>query len=522
MTAAASAARPSLAPAPIEATGVAGHRWPFGVGPRGFLLLAAGLVWVVPAWIDRRVLLAMIVWDLVVVAALVMDARRLPAPGQLRVRRTCGGPLGLETPERVTLEVTNHGAVPIEAVVVDYVAPTLRADLAEGQASIAAAGGEARVEYDVMPRERGDQAMGVALVRYRSPWALATRWATFTLTQTVRVYPNLRDAQRHALFLVRSRQTALEKRRARERGAGRDFESLREYQDGDELRDICWTASARRAKLVTKRYQPERSQAVWILVDAGRLLRARVEHEIATAVPGLAVVAEARAMRGSPVGASTRSRGSANASTSPSPAAFRGGAPSLPDRGASLSKLDFGVNSALALAQVALASGDRVGLLAYGRRPQQRVAPSRGAAHLRTLVEALAAVRAEAVEADHTAAASVVLSLQRQRALIVWITEVAETAGLPEVIESSQRMVPRHLVLLAVTRQPELSALAAARPATDADMYRVMAAQHTLERREGLLHGLRQRGVLTMELTPGELSAALVDRYLSIKARNAL
>jgi uncharacterized protein (DUF58 family) len=186
------------------------------------------------------------------------------------------------------------------------------------------------------------------------------------------------------------------------------------------------------------------------------------------------------------------------------------------------SKLDYGINSALALAQVAMASGDRVGLLAYGRKPQQRVAPGRGAAHLRVLVEALAAVRAEAVEADHTAAASTVLSLQKRRALIVWMTEVAETAGLPEVIESSQRMSPRHVVLLALTRQPELAALAADQPVTPADMYRVMAAQQVLERREELLHGLRQRGVLTLELPPGELSGAVVDRYLTIKTRSLL
>jgi uncharacterized protein (DUF58 family) len=186
------------------------------------------------------------------------------------------------------------------------------------------------------------------------------------------------------------------------------------------------------------------------------------------------------------------------------------------------SKLDYGINSALALAQVAMASGDRVGLLAYGRKPQQRVAPGRGAAHLRVLVEALAAVKAEAVEADHTAAASTVLSLQKRRALIVWMTEVAETAGLPEVIESSQRMSPRHVVLLALTRQPELAALAADHPVTQADMYRVMAAQQVVERREELLHGLRQRGVLTLELPPGELSGALVDRYLTIKTRSLL
>jgi len=90
------------------------------------------------------------------------------------------------------------------------------------------------------------------------------------------------------------------------------------------------------------------------------------------------------------------------------------------------------------------------------------------------------------------------------------------------VIESSQRMSPRHVVLLALTRQPELSALAADRPVNQGEMYRVMAAQQVVERREELLHGLRQRGVLTMELPPGELSGALVDRYLNIKARNLL
>jgi uncharacterized protein (DUF58 family) len=68
----------------------------------------------------------------------------------------------------------------------------------------------------------------------------------------------------------------LEKRRAKRVGTGREFESLRDYRPGDERRDVCWTASARRGKLVTKVYQPERSQAVWLLVDAGRLLRARI------------------------------------------------------------------------------------------------------------------------------------------------------------------------------------------------------------------------------------------------------
>jgi uncharacterized protein (DUF58 family) len=476
------AAVTTLAPATMAAAGVADHRWPVGLGPRGFLLLAAGLLCIVPAWLDWRTLFLLPVWDLLLLIAWVSDLRRLPRPSQLHMARAWSGPLGLDTPVRVTLTLRHEGAVPVHAQVTDFVASDLLRDLPELEVDIPAHGhgragtaadpdADASVSYDVQPRERGDLSMGPVVVRYRSAWGLATRWARVPLEQQVRVYPNLRDAQQHALALVRNRQLVLEQRRARERGAGREFESLRDYQDGDDLRDICWSAAARRGRLVTKRYQPERSQVIWMLVDAGRLLRARA---------------------------------------------------ALPGGVAEHSKLDYGVNSALALAQVAMASGDRVGLLAYGRRPQQRVAPGRGAAHLRALVEALAAVRAEAVEADHTAAASTVLSLQKRRALIVWLTDVAETAGLPEVIESSQRMSPRHVVLLALTRQPELAALAAEEPVTRTDMYRVMAAQQVLERREELLHGLRQRGVLTLELPPGELSGALVDRYLTIKTRSLL
>jgi uncharacterized protein (DUF58 family) len=453
-----------LAPAPLAAAGQAGHRWPFGVGTRGFVLLGAGLIWILPAWFDRRTLLLLAVWDLLLLAAWLLDLRRLAPPAQIRVTRSWPGPLGLGTPACVALELRQDGPTPIQARLIDFVASDLRREPPAIELT-AFAGRDARVEYDVLPRERGDMTMGVAIVRYESPWGLAARWASVPLAQTVRVYPNLRDAQKQALFLVRSKQISIERLRTRERGAGRDFESLRDYQDGDDPRDICWSATARRAKLVTKRYQPERSQVVWILVDAGRLLRARV---------------------------------------------------------AGHTKLDYGVNSALALAQVAMLSGDRVGLLAYGRRPQQRVAPGRGASHLRTMVDALAAVRGESVEADHTAAASAVLSLQKRRALIVWLTEVAETAGVPEVIESSQRMAPRHVVFLALTRHPELATLASARPDSQREMYRVMAAQQTLERREELLHGLRQRGVLTLEQPPGELSAAVIDRYLSVKARNLL
>jgi uncharacterized protein (DUF58 family) len=455
---------PRLAPPPIVRAAQPARRAAAGLTPRTILLLTAGLLWIGPAWFDRRALLLLAVWDGIVLLCVFVNLRRLPAPAELSVTRSWQSPLTLGLPAAVHISVHNRQNVALDVRASDYVSAVLRRDLPDLTLDVPA-GGSGETSYSVTPRERGDATMGVVALQWRDRWGLIERWGIAPLDQTVRVYPSLQEGRRQAMYLIRSRQIAIEKRRAKRFGGGREFDSLRDYRPGDEQRDVAWSASARRGKLVTKVYQPERSQTLWLLVDAGRLLRARVGTQTV---------------------------------------------------------LDSTVTAALTLAQVALASGDRVGLLAYGRRLQHRVAPGRGAGHLRGLVEALATVRADGVEADHGAAAAAVLAAQKRRSLIVWLTDVAETAGIPDVIEHALRMAPAHVVLFAVLRQPEVTALASASPASASEMYRVMSAQETLERRDALLHGLRQRGTLVVETSPEELSGGLVDRYLEVKERGLL
>jgi uncharacterized protein (DUF58 family) len=263
----------------------------------------------------------------------------------------------------------------------------------------------------------------------------------------------------------------MEKRHRRQRGIGREFEALREYRQGDDIRDIYWPATARRHQLTTRTYQVERSQPVWIVLDAGRLLRARVRDEA---------------------------------------------------RNLSFAKLDYAVDAALALAQIAAQSGDRVGLLVYGRSIQQSIGPGRGAHHMRSIVDALAQVRLEAAEADHAKAATTLLRMQSRRALIVWITDFAETAITPEVIGHALRMTRRHLVLFTALTQPDLIALTKAIPQTEEEMFRHTAALEIAQRRERLLRGLRERGVLAIDLVPGTLTDSLINQYLEIKDRSLL
>ena len=444
-------------------------RLSFGFGPRFFVALVLGLVWLVPAWWFSRFIYAMLLWDLLFFAVWTWDLLRLPAPDQLEMRRVWSLRPTLAVPSYVKIAVRNFGRVSVHARVVDETPAALQLTPAEVELDVPA-GASAESQYPILPSQRGDANLNRIFVRYQSALRIAERWAVANAPQTVTVFPNLDEAKQHTLYLIRSRQVELEKRRRRQRGQGREFDSLREYREGDELRDISWTATARRNHLVTRVFQIERSQAVWIVLDAGRLLRAKV------AEPGRIAI----------------------------------------------SKLDYAANAALSLAQIAMHCGDRVGLLAYGRNIQQNLNAARGPHQMRAIVEALAHIRGEAGEADHGRAVHTLLSEQKRRSLIVWITDFAETATTPEVLEFAMHMANRHLIVFAAMGQPDLNALAAATPETTEDMYRHVAALEIADRRNALLGALRQRGVLVLELMPGMLASSLVNQYMDVKERGLL
>jgi uncharacterized protein (DUF58 family) len=462
---------PTFIPVVASARAHSAGRFRVGFGTKFFVALLIGLVWVVPAAWSPRLIAGMFVWDSLFLLLWLQDLLRLPKPGELELQRVWHSPPSLGVRSKVTIELRNFGRRPVFARVTDETPRALRREPPMVELAVPA-GISASADYEILPAQRGDLLLGRFYVRYQSALRLAERWAVAETSTSVRVLPNLEQAKQQTLYLIRTRQVAMERRRRRLRGLGREFESLREYRTGDEFRNISWTATARRSKLITRVFQVERSQTVWIVLDAGRLLREQIA---------------------------------------------RGRASSL-----QLSKLDYAVDAALALAQVAMHSGDRVGLLAYGREIQQNRNAGRGAAHLHSIVESLALVRPEPYEADHGRAAHALLSEQHRRSLIVWITDLAETAGTPDVVEYALQMTRRHLVLFAAVGQPDLNERVAQRPESEEEMFRYIAAIEIVQRRELLLRRLRQRGVLAMELMPGALAASLVNQYLDVKDRSLI
>jgi uncharacterized protein (DUF58 family) len=496
---------PTLAPATVTARARAAGHWPGAFGPRFFVALILGLLWIGPAWWDLRFLFALAGWDALVMLAWFKDWTHLPQPDQLEVSRIWRKPLAQAEPSEITLQIRCAIESRLQLSLEEDLPPPLvdapmsRKGLPGREspkhsdprlASLAGVpqmecslgpGGMAEATYSVFPTERGDFQVGGTYLRYQGPLKLAERWCFADLKQRVRVYPSLGEAKQHTFYLMRSRQIELEKRLKRQRGAGREFENLRDYREGDELRDICWTATARRGKLITKVHCMERSQTVLIVIDAGRLMMARVKP-----------VSEGHAKTGSSRAAAT------------------------------LTKLDYAIRASLGIAQVALYSGDTVGLLAYGRKRQHSLSPGRGTPHLRAMLESLASVRGELAEADHARAADRLLKKQRRRSLVIWLTDLAETPDTPEVIESATRLLRQHLVLFVAVTQPELAEMAARRPGSEDEMYRYVAAQEMIQRRDLLRRRLSRQGALAIELEPGKLAAGLINHYLEVKERGLL
>ncbi|HEX6880027.1 MAG TPA: DUF58 domain-containing protein [Terriglobales bacterium] len=453
-----------LLPDPISASGHPARKLAYGFGSRFLLLFAVGFAWIVPAFWNRTFLYGLVAWDAVLLAAWIIDLMALPRPENIQVERSWIGVPAIECTSQVVLTVVNGSRITIHCSLDDDLPVAFKITRPIDKVSVSSHR-RASVRYSATPNQRGDLKTGKAYLRAQTGVHFAERWYAFDLAQELRIYPNIEGAKKNTIFLTRSRQIELEKRRLRQRGLGREFESLRDYQDGDEIRDICWSASARRGKLITRVYNIERSQPIWVVLDTGRLLRAQVGE---------------------------------------------------------LNKLDFAAEAALNLAQLALYSGDRVGLLGYGRQIKHRVPLGRGLPHLRAIVEELALAKPEVAEADHLRAAGFLLSMQKRRGLIVWLTDLAETAMTPEVIEGASLMLKRNLVLFMAIGDNAMANKAASRPRNTEQMYEMVAAQEMIQRREILISRLRDRGALAMEVAPGQLSVAVMNQYLMIKERSLI
>ncbi len=429
--------------------------------PRTALLLALAAV---PALVAPGVpilLGAVVAIDLAVLLLVALDAFLAPGPGSLTASRELSEPLSAFAPNRVALALGNRTRRRLRLDLAD--APPAEADSAGHRRRLALEpGGSALVEYQAKPLRRGEMSFGDLHARARGPLGLASRQWQVPLGRTVSVYPDLRG------LAAAAGAGRAEEGRARARGLveGREFAALRPYRPGDDVRAVDWKATARRGAPVVREWQPERNQSVWLLLDCGRRLSARLRD--------------------------------------------------------GRTKLDHAVEAALALARAAAMRGDRTGAVLFGAEVSQVVLPGAGRAGLGALAEALHRAEAQAEESDYGAAFEALAARQRRRALVVVITDLTDLDTSAELRARAARLARRHLVLLAAAGDSEIAEAASSWPKNAEDAFARAAAERILDERDQAAAKLASAGVRVESAPARSLVAALVNRYLEVKRRGEL
>jgi uncharacterized protein (DUF58 family) len=422
------------------------------------LLLLLGVV----AVVLRPAMGTVWLWVLAVGLLVAVDVLLAPSPDRLSLERPPVGTVRLGEPTETRLVATNTSPRRLRGVLRDAWQPS--AGASGNRHRLALAPGDRRaLRTPLLPRRRGDlRAVGVT-VRLRGPLGLAARQRTRVVDGVVRSLPPF-DSRKHLPSRL-ARLRDLDGRSAvRVRGPGTEFDSLREYVRGDDVRSIDWRASARNRTVVVRTWQPERDRRVVLVLDTSRTSAGRVGD-----VP----------------------------------------------------RLDSAMDAALLLAALAARAGDRVDFVAGDRRVRTRLRAAGARDVAARLQEAMADLEPVIAEADWDSLAGAVTALGRQRALVVLLTPLEPAAVEEGLLPVLPTLTKHHRVVLASVRDPALELLAATRGTLE-EVYDAAAAEQVLARRRHTAGLLGALGVDVVDTDADRLPPALADHYLSLKARGLL
>ncbi|VXA97622.1 DUF58 domain-containing protein [Nocardioides sp. AX2bis] len=401
-------------------------------------------------------------WLLVVVVVCTVDWYAAPRPSAVVLSRAEVGSVRMGHPTATEVLAHNPGTRRLRLLVRDAWPPSAgagddrhRVDLRPGAAL--------RLRTTLQPTRRGDlRALGTT-VRSRGPLGLVARQATLPVPGTVRSLPPF-DSRKHLPSRL-ARLRELDGRAAvRVRGQGTEFDSLREYVRGDDVRSIDWRASARNRDVVVRTWQPERDRRVVLVLDTSRTSAGRVDD-----VP----------------------------------------------------RLDSAMDAALLLGALAVRAGDRVDLVAGDRRVRARLRAAGTRDVVGRMQDVLADLEPVIAEADWRSLAGAVSALGRQRALVVLLTPLEPAAVEQGLLPVLPVLTAHHRVVVASVRDPELERMARRRDDAG-EVYSAAAAEQELRRRARTAELLTRLGVHVVDADAEHLPPALADHYLSLKARGLL
>ncbi len=405
-----------------------------------------------------------VIYVIILIIYTAFDALVLPRGGKIEVKRLVPERISLGYPTRIVFEIQNHSRRRVEIRLAEE-APAM-IDVVPAQC-VATIGPQERttVDYKLTAKQRGRHRLSNVFVRILPEMGLLYRQFKLSIPAELKVFPNLIDMRRYELLTRRGLTYEEGLARLKRIGQGSEFESLRYYVRGDEISHIEWKVTAKRGKLVTKNYEPEKQQNILVAIDVGRATAGQ----------------------------------------------FGG-----------LSRVDYLVNAVLMLAYVVLRQKDWFSIVAFSDRIKSYLPPINGLKNIDRVSRALFELQPHLVESDYGAACRFLGLKNRKRSLLCLMTDIVDRDTNNVIIDCMGRFARYHLPLVVTLSNPEVHRVAHETLYSCSDLYSKAIALEVLAAREEALVSMRRKGIAVLDTPPNRLTPELINRYTLIKSMHKL
>lgn len=430
-----------------------------------YILLAAIVLlfilsFFIPALFGAAKLFLLLLMVLILMDAIVLYAK----PHALSAKRITADRFSNGDDQAIHIQMTNHYTFTIKVRLIDELPFEFQQRNWKREALLKG-GKEHYFIYTVRPVQRGEYAFGNINASITSPMALVQRRYTFEAQQVIPAYPSFHQLKRYRLMAVANRMNETGNRRLRKSGSSMEFEQIKEYVPGDDNRNVNWKATARRGELMVNTFTDEKSQHIYCLIDKGRNMK-------------------------------------------------------MPFEGMTL--LDYAVNASLALTNIALLKHDKAGLLTFASHPETFLPAERKGVQMERILESLYRQQTHFAETDFEALYTHIRSKIKNRALLVLFTNFESTPGFQRQLPYLRKIARHHLLLVVFFENTELKMLREKPAGNLEDMYIKTIADKFAFEKKLIVKELRQHGILSLLTTPQQVTVSAINKYVELKARQAL
>jgi uncharacterized protein (DUF58 family) len=320
-------------------------------------------------------------------------------------------------------------------------------------------------EYQYHASERGKFEFGDVFIIMRSMFFMASRGVTIPLKQDVHVYPSVLQMKKYELLVFQQQKTSSGIKKIRRLGNNSEFEQIKNYVQGDDLKSINWRATSRRNELMVNQYQEEKSQSIYCIIDKSRNMQMDFDG---------------------------------------------------------LSLLDYSINSSLVFSNIALRKGDKAGLITYSDKIGTLLAAEKSAGQMRRIHESLYNQKTQFKESNFEILYQSIRQTVRSRSLLVLFTNFETEFSMRRAIPMLRRLNQKHVLVVVFFQNSELQEIAYQPSKNIKEVYTSVVAERMISLKSKIARELRQNGIQTVLTVPSELSVNTINKYLELKAKGSI